>query len=230
MTGSALRQRPSAGDAVASGPDVPPVRVLLIEDHLALREGMGLMLRARGFEIVGSAVSADAGYRLFEARRPDVAVVDLDLGGSSGLALIERILAVDPGAAVLVYTGTTDPELIATAAACGARGFALKTGGVAELVDAIVTVAAGGVYLDAAVARSLAGAAEPHLLTSREREVLGLLAAGTTGEEVATLLCLSPETIRTHIRNAMRKLDVKTRVHAVTLALSLGEIQAPIRN
>jgi DNA-binding NarL/FixJ family response regulator len=170
------------------------VTVLLIEDHLALRKGIELLLRTRGFHVVGVSDSAEQGYRLWEAHRPDVAIIDMGLGEGSGVALAERILALDPGAGVLIYSG-------------------------------LRIVAAGGVHLDSAVASLIApSAARSRLLTNREREILGLLSTGMTGEQIAEKLFLSPETVRTHIRNAMRKLGAKTRVQAVVLALRLREI------
>jgi DNA-binding NarL/FixJ family response regulator len=199
--------------------------VLLVEDHLALRRGLEMLLRDRGFHVVGVGDSAEQGYRLFETRRPDVAVIDVGLGEGNGVALAERILKLDPDAGVLVYTGMTDRKSIDLAARSGARGFALKAGGPDELITAIRVVAAGGVHVDPAVATLLApSTSSARVLTDREREVLALLATGMTGEQAAEALFLSPETIRTHVRNAMRKLGAKTRVHAVALALRLREI------
>jgi DNA-binding NarL/FixJ family response regulator len=201
------------------------ITVLLVEDHLALRRGMELLLRARGFRIVGVGESADQGFRLYESRRPDVAVIDVGLGAGSGVTLSERILELDPDAGVLVYTGMTDRASIEFAASSGARGFALKAGGPEELVGAIRTVAAGGVHVDPAVAALLAPTVAPaRMLTNREREILELLSTGMTGEQAAEALFLSPETVRTHVRNAMRKLGANTRVHAVAIALRLREI------
>jgi DNA-binding NarL/FixJ family response regulator len=201
------------------------ITVLLVEDHLALRKGLELLLRARGFHVVGVADSAEQGLRLYERRRPDVAVIDVGLGDASGVTLAQEILAQDGDAGVLVYTGLTDHDSIDLAARSGARGFALKAGGPDELITAIRAVASGGVHIDPAVAALLAPSAAPaSVLTKREREVLALLATGMTGEQAAESLFLSPETVRTHVRNAMRKLDARTRVHAVALALRLREI------
>jgi DNA-binding NarL/FixJ family response regulator len=205
----------------------PPTEttVMLVEDHIALRKGLELLLRSRGFHVVGATDSADHGLRMFEARRPDVAVVDVALPGGGGVEMAERILAADADAGVLLYTGMTDRESLDAAASSGARGFALKGGGPEELIAAIQTVASGGVYLDPAVAVTLAADDEPAgVLTAREREILQMLAAGTTGEQAAQELFLSPETVRTHIRNAMRKLQAKTRVHAISKAFRQGEI------
>jgi DNA-binding NarL/FixJ family response regulator len=203
------------------------VTVLLVEDHAALRKGMELLLRARGFRVVGVAGSAEQGLRLYKSRRPNVAVLDVGLGDGNGVTMAQQILELDPGAGVLVYTGLTDRESLDAAASCGARGFALKAGGPDELITAIRAVAGGGVHVDPAVAAILAPRSGPaHVLTPREREILQLLAHGMTGEQAAGALFLSPETVRTHIRNAMRKLDAKTRVHAVALALHQREISA----
>jgi DNA-binding NarL/FixJ family response regulator len=199
--------------------------ILLVEDHLALRKGMELLLRARGFHVVGVTDSAEQGYRLFDARRPEVAVIDVALGDGSGVALAARILQLDPDAGVLVYTGITDRESLESAVRSGARGFALKAGGPAELASAITTVASGGVHMDPTIAALLAPSGAPvRLLTARERQILQLLATGMTGEQVAERLVVSPETVRTHIRNTMRKLDAKTRAHAIAIGLRLGEI------
>jgi DNA-binding NarL/FixJ family response regulator len=200
--------------------------ILLVEDHIAVRKALEVLLRSEGFHVVGVAESPEEGYRMFRSRRPDVAIVDVALRDGSGVELTERILADDPEAGVLVYTGMSEPAAIEKAAGCGARGFALKTVGPRELMHAIRAVAAGGVHIDPTVAAVLAPPrnGKRSLLTGREREILDLLAGGKTGEEAAQELFLSPETVRTHIRNAMRKLEAKTRVHAVALAVREREI------
>ncbi len=201
--------------------------VLLVEDHLALRKGLELLLRASGIGLAGVAATSDEGYRLFLARQPDVVIVDVTLGAGRGLSAVQRILASDADAGVVVFANLEDRDAIEASASCGARGFVLKAGGSDELVAAIRTVASGGVYVDTAVSAFLAGSAPPDVLTVREQEVLQLLAAGLTGARIAEALGLSPETVRTHIRNAMRRLDARTRVHAVVRALALGEISPP---
>lgn len=110
----------------------------------------------------------------------------------------------------------------------GARGFALKAGGLHELCEAIEAVARGGTYMDPRLRSTFLSRRMTDsipVLTKREREVLDLLARGHTGEEAARMLFLSPETIRVHVRNAMRKLQAGTRVHAVVVAMRLGEIE-----
>jgi DNA-binding NarL/FixJ family response regulator len=205
--------------------DVKGINVLLVEDHLALRKGLELFLRGEGVHVVGSTASVDEGLRMFVARRPHVAIIDVDLGGASGTELARRILQIQRDAGVLIYTGLTDSGAIEIAATSGARGFALKTCGPAQLLTAISTVAAGGFYVEPSVAATLAPrASRAAALSNRERVILDRLASGLTGEEVAVELHIAPETVRTHIRNAMRKLDAKSRAHAIAQAVRLREI------
>jgi DNA-binding NarL/FixJ family response regulator len=115
--------------------------------------------------------------------------------------------------------------VIEAALNCGAVGFAMKAGPPYELIRAIEMVARGETYADATLARLANETPPPPLLSPRERQVLQLLAQGLTGEDAAKRLYLSPETIRTHVRNAITKLGAHTRVHAVTIALQRGEVE-----
>ena len=204
-----------------------PIRVAIVEDHVALRRGMELLLGRQGFEIVGLAENAEDGHDVVRKRRPDVAVIDIELGTGSGVELTRRLLEEIPELGVLLYTGAEDPGILTEALDCGARGFALKTGAPEELRNAIRAVAAGGGYVDPRVRSLILSRSTTDrigVLSPREREVLDLLAEGLTGEEAAQRLFLSPETIRTHVRNAMEKLEAKTRAHAIAIALRQGEI------
>lgn len=203
------------------------VRVALVDDHPTVRRGLELVLRVAGCEIVGSARTAEAGYDLISKRRPAVALVDLQLPDESGGDLTRRLVANDPSLGVLIYTGVDDPAELTDALDSGARGFALKAGPPEELVAAVHAIAAGEPYLDMRLRRKIREGEERGgpVLSPREAEVLGLLAAGLNGERIAEQLFLSPETVRTHVRNAMEKLDARTRVHAIVLALQRGEIK-----
>ena len=201
--------------------------VVIVEDHLALRKGLELLLRDSEFSVIGTADDAEAGQRLIERRRPDVAIVDIGLPGASGLELTQRILADDPDLGVLLYTGIGDQDTLVQALDSGARGFALKAGSPEELLTALRAVARGDGYVDERLRplRLTRFTTERiGVLSPREREVLDLLATGLNGEEVAERLVISPETVRTHVRNAMDKLEASTRVHAVAIALRQGEI------
>jgi DNA-binding NarL/FixJ family response regulator len=196
-----------------------PVRVLLVEDHGAVRRGLELFLTAQGLRVTASAGDTVGAMASLEDTVPDVAVVDLALHAESGLTCIELLQQRCPGIAVLAYSGHSSWPM-AELLDLGVRGFALKSGPPERLLEAIETVAAGRSYIDpdfeAADEASRPGIA----LSSRERQILGLLSQGLTGSEVAARLFLSPATVRTHIQNAMRKLGARTRVHAIALASS----------
>jgi DNA-binding NarL/FixJ family response regulator len=211
-----------------SATDVTPLNVVIVDDHVALRRGMELLLRRAGHHIVGTADDAESGEALILRRRPDVAVVDLALPGRSGADLTRSLLAEDPKLRIVLYTGAGDERQLLEGLDAGAAGFALKSGDPEELDEAIRTVAAGEEYLDPRVSPLLAKSGSPGrgLLSPREREILELLSKGLSGEEAAKELFLSSETVRTHVRNAMTKLGASTRVHAVALALQRGEISA----
>lgn len=208
----------------ASGDD--EIEVVLVEDHLALRKGIELLLRNDGIRVIGVAGTPAEGERMIRDRTPDVAIVDIGLDAGSGLALARNILAKDPAAGILLYTGTDDRGLLREALSSGARGFALKAGSPTELVAAVRAVAAGGDYLDPRIAPLLdtADTAPAPILSEREREVMDLLAEGLSAEEIADRLVLSPLTVQTHVRNVMRKLGARTRVHALALALRQRQI------
>jgi DNA-binding NarL/FixJ family response regulator len=204
------------------------LNVVIVDDHIALRRGMELLLRRRGLHVVGTADDAEQAEQLILRRRPDVALVDLALPGESGAALTRRLLKLEPALRIILYTGSADENELLDGLHAGAAGFALKSGDPEELQDAIRTVANGGEYLDPRLTPLLVrGNAErrTRLLSPREREILGLLSEGLSGEQAADKLFLSSETVRTHVRNAMSKLGASTRVHAVALALQRGEIE-----
>jgi DNA-binding NarL/FixJ family response regulator len=207
-----------------------PLRLVLIEDHQALREGLELLLDREGCDVVGTAGTASEGRDLVERLDPDVALVDIRLGGESGIELTRRLLDADPERRVVLYTGSSDVELLISGLDSGARGYALKEGTPSELTGALTTVAAGGTYVDPRLRPALLSRPSTQRvpsLSKREREIIELLAQGMTGEQVADHLVLSSETVKTHIRNAMGKLEASTRVHAIAIALREGFISPP---
>lgn len=202
-------------------------RLAIVDDHEAFREGLAALLAAGDVEVVGSAGNAAAALDLVEHLAPDVALVDTALPDGSGIELTRELLARRPGLRIVLYAGETDPDQAYRGLDSGAHGYALKAGPVHELLDAIARVAAGGTYVDPRLGRmalSERAAARVQRLSGREREVLGLMAEGLTAEGVAETLGVSVETVRTHVRNAVRKLHARNRVHAIALALERGDI------
>jgi len=205
------------------------ITLVVVEDHPALRRGLELLFRREGFRVVGSTGDAERAYDLIRRRRPAVTVTDISLPGESGIDLTKRLLREDPGVGILLYTGLDDQVLLSEALDCGARGFALKAGPPEQLWEAIRTVAKGGSYVDPALTPLLLARSTTErigVLSPREREVLDLLAQGLNGEDAATRLVISSEKVRTHVRNAMNKLEAHTRAHAIVIALRQGEINA----
>jgi DNA-binding NarL/FixJ family response regulator len=203
------------------------IRLVLIEDHHALRQGLELLLGREGCDIVGTAGTVAEGLALVRTTEPDVTVIDVGLGDESGIDLTRKLLAERPERLIVLYTGSGGIEHLLDGLDSGARGYALKEGAPQELMEAIEAVAAGNTYVDPRLRASLLSKESTRRqpsLSAREREIIQLLADGLTGEEVADRLVLSTETIKTHIRNAMTKLEARNRVHAIAIALRAGEI------
>ena len=199
------------------------IEVVVVDDHLVVRKGVTLLLAEEGIRVAGVAGALGEARSLLARRRHDVVLLDIHLGAESSLALVEELLDEKPDAAIVLYTGRTDEAAaLRSAAAAGARGFVVKTSPTAHLIEALRTVAAGGSYVDPELAPLLFEREDLSpltLLSPRERQTLNLLADGLTGQAIAERLFLSPETIRTHVRNATTKLGAKTRVQAVALVV-----------
>jgi DNA-binding NarL/FixJ family response regulator len=196
--------------------------VLLVADHLAMRAGLEVILRDAGMRIAATASGVAEARSPLMRGRYDVALVDIRLGSESALGVVEETLAQHPSAAVVLYTGYKGTAELKAAMRSGARGIVLKSSPVDRLVDALRTVAAGGFSVDPGLAPLLVNRAETaavSALSPREREIFGMLAEGLTGQAIAERLFLSPETVRTHVRNGTAKLGAKTRVQAVALML-----------
>ena len=203
-------------------PAVPPITCLVADDHPAVVEAVADVLEANGIEVVGRARDGDEALAKLEAAKPLVALLDLRMPGLSGIEVAQRITRSSPGTAVILYTAFGDRALLTEALDAGARGFVLKEAPLAEVVRAVELVAGGKTYVDPVLAGVLSsGAATERIvvLTERERQVLRLLADGQTNEEIGRALFISPETVRTHVRKAMTKLDADTRTQAVATAL-----------
>ena len=200
-----------------------PVRCLVVDDHAAIREGVKLILaRDREISVIGEASSGDAAVDMAERRRPDVILMDVRMRGMDGFEATRRITAAHPAIAIILYTAHGERGLLAEGLDCGARGYVLKDAPPDDIIRAVKRVAEGGAYVDPTLASELVSPKATEripALSTREREILGLLANGFSNPEIAARLFISPETVRTHVRNAMAKLEADTRTQAVALAL-----------
>jgi DNA-binding NarL/FixJ family response regulator len=204
-----------------------PATVVIVVDHFALRKGIEALLRKEGHHVVGWAGDVQTARAVIEGRQPDLVILDAQVRGGSGGNLAAELVAEAPRSKVLLYPGGVDLAGIRKALSGAAAGALVKTAGLDETRKAVATVLAGGTYLDPQIRALLDEVRRPaeRILSPREAEVLRLLANGLTGPAIARRLFISPETVRTHVRNAMGKLGATTRVQAVTIALGKGELQ-----
>ena len=194
----------------------------MADDHPAVLRTVCQVLIESGVDVVGRAANGEEALAKIEASRPAVAIVDVRMPRLTGIELAARVSRVAPETSIILYTAYGDRAMLSDALDVGVRGFVLKEAPLPDLLRAVDMVAAGDVYVDPLLAGILAtaGVATDHaVLTKREREVLRLLADGHSNEEIGKRLFLSPETIRTHVQKAMRKLEADTRTQAVAVAL-----------
>jgi len=212
---------------------VSTLRILLADDHAMMREGLRSLVNAQAdMEVVGEA--GDGRAALLKARelQPDVVVMDISMPELNGIQATGRLKGCCRKAKVLALTAYDDGGYLRQLLEAGASGYVLKRAAAEELVKAIRVVAAGGVYLDPALAgrvvsgyvgrKRLRGAPQNTELSEREEEVMRLVAWGYTNKEVAAYLNISVKTVETHKTNLMEKLDLKGRADVVRYALRQG--------
>jgi DNA-binding NarL/FixJ family response regulator len=192
---------------------------VVADDHPVVLDAVCALLETRGIEVQARARDGDAALELIAERHPPIALVDLRLPGMSGAEAARHAQRLSPETAVIVYTGQSDVACMTEVLDAGARGFVLKDAPFEDLIRAIEMVAAGGVYVDPALASVFVDAKGTDRLTPREREVLRLAADGLSSEKIGERLFLSPQTVRGHVGNAMGKLQAHTRTQAVATAL-----------
>ena len=194
---------------------------LVADDHPAVLEAVAGYLEGAGIRIAGRARDGEEALAKIESLRPAIALVDLRMPRVSGTEIARRLARANSPTRVVLYTGYGDRAQLTEALDAGARGFVLKEAPMEDIVRAVETVGRGEVYVDPVLAGALAaaGAGVIPSLTQRERDVLRLLAEGRSNEEIGKELFISAETVRTHVRKAMGKLEADTRTQAVAKAI-----------
>ncbi|AUL45728.1 DNA-binding response regulator [Bordetella trematum] len=203
----------------------PPARVLLIDDHALVRDGLKLHLEAAaGLSVVGEADNAQAALRWLAecgpAQMPQIILLDLYMRGMDGLELATQLHERYPEIAVLILSMHDNVEYMLQAVRAGARGYLLKDEPAEEIINAIAAVQAGQRYFSARVSMKLANSCAPvSLLTQREREILRHIGAGLANKQIAQTLDLSVRTVETHRQNLKRKLGIEGQAELIKFAI-----------
>lgn len=206
--------------------DPKRLRVLSVDDHPLLREGIAAIINAQpDMEIVAAASTGAEAVTLFRQHRPDVTLMDLRLPDMSGIDTMIAIRGEFPDARIVVLTTFEGDVEIQRALQAGARGYLLKNMPPRELADAVRQVHAGRKRIPAEVAAVLAEHVSDEVLTGREREVLQHLAGGNRNRDIGERLFISEETVKVHVKHIMEKLGATDRTQAVAIAVRRGIIQ-----
>jgi len=208
-----------------------PLRVILADDHLLVRQGLRLVLEKEQIEVLGEASDGLEAIRLIQELRPEIAVLDLDMPGLDGLAVLREAAKGSPQTRIVILTRHMEEPYAVEALRVGARGYVLKTQASTDLVAAIRHVHRGEVYLSPKISKAVVQAyltnADPPngKLSVRERQVLQLVGEGHSTKKIATLLGISVKTADTHRTKVMEKLDIHQTAGLVRYAIRNGLIE-----
>jgi DNA-binding NarL/FixJ family response regulator len=224
MSPSGNGERPTPALQSAQVPDevtTDEITTLIVDDHEVVREGLRLSLsRAPHIRVVGEASDGASAIDLALRRKPDIVIMDVRMPGMDGLEATRRLSEQLPETKVLIFTAYSERSLLGRGFESGAKGYVLKEAPHGTLVRAIEKVAAGEAYVDPALMpQFLSGRDQTDMLTPREREILQLLADGLSNGDVAERLFISQETVKSHVRHILTKLEADTRTQAVAIAL-----------
>jgi DNA-binding NarL/FixJ family response regulator len=208
-----------------------PTRILLADDHTLVRQGLKALLEGKGFEVVAEAGDGQEAVRAARERCPDIAVLDFSMPLLNGRDAAREILRVCPRARAILLTMHAEDQYVLDALRIGVRGYVLKAQAADDLVLAIREVQRGLMYLSPGVSQAVVNASMSRAelprdpLTSREREVLQLVAEGKTTKEIAKLLAISFKTAESHRTRIMKKTDIHETAGLVRYAVRRGLIQ-----
>jgi DNA-binding NarL/FixJ family response regulator len=214
------------GSTPKTGTNPSVIRVLSVDDHALIREGVAaLIANQKDMLLVGEASNGREAIEQFRSRRPDVTLMDLQMPEMNGIDALIAIRSEFPEARIIVLTTYAGDALCKRAMKAGAQAYTLKGNVRKDLLDTIRAVRAGKKILHAEVAAELATHAADDALSEREIEVLSLIAAGNSNKLVADQLAISEDTVKGHVKSILSKLGVNDRTHAVTAALKRGIIE-----
>jgi DNA-binding NarL/FixJ family response regulator len=202
------------------------IRVLTVDDHPLLREGIAVLIDTQSdLQLIGEASNGREALEQFRNHRPDITLMDLQMPEVSGIDAISAIRGEFPEARIIVLTTHAGDFLVSRALKAGARAYLLKGSLRNELLETIRAVHTGQMRVSSEVAAEIAEHFTDHALTPREVDVLQLVAKGNANKEIAAQLSLTEETVKSHIRNILAKLDANDRTHAVAIGVKRGIIE-----
>jgi DNA-binding NarL/FixJ family response regulator len=202
------------------------IRILTVDDHALLRKGIAALVNAEpDMKLIAEASNGRDALESFRLHRPDVTLMDIQMPGFNGIEAIDYILSEFPDAHIIVLTTYTGDVQVLRALKAGARGYVLKGHVHRELLETIRAVHAGQKGIPPDIAAELAEHAGDDELTTREIDVLRLIAAGNSNKLIADQLSIGEATVKSHVTNILSKLGANDRSHAVTIALKRGIIQ-----
>lgn len=208
----------------------PPktIRILIADDHFVVREGLrSILLREADIEVVGDAVNGLEAVKSYAKLKPDVTIMDLRMPVCGGVEAIRSILSSHPAARILVLSNFDGDDDIHTALTAGAMGYLLKHSSGDQITPAIRSLAKGKKWIPAEVEKVLAIRNRGETISEREREIIHLLALGEANKEIGHTLGISEQTVKSHVKNILAKLQVRDRTEAVTVALRRGLVHLP---
>lgn len=203
-----------------------PIRVLIVDDHLLLRDGIAVLLsHGDDMVVVGQAETGAEAIAAHRTLRPDVTLLDLQLPDMDGVDVIRAIRSASPQARIIVLTTYSGDARARKALNAGARAYTLKNHVRRDLLDTIRRVFAGHKVIDPEVASQIAEHSGEEGLSAREHQILTLVAAGYSNKRIAHDLKISEDTVKGHVSSILAKLDANDRTHAVTLAIRRGALE-----
>jgi two-component system, NarL family, response regulator DegU len=211
------------------------IRLMLVDDHQMLRQGLRRSLEEEGFYVVGEASDGEQAVRLVPAAKPDVILMDVSMPDMDGVEATRRIIQNDPDQRVVMLTMHADKDLIEAAIKAGAVGYLTKDCSTDEVIEAVKMAANGETALSPQLAKTMLSEVrkidekvareEDRLVTKREEEVLQLIADGCSTPEVAQRLYISQKTVKNHLASIYEKLNARDRTQAVLLAVRMGIVK-----
>jgi DNA-binding NarL/FixJ family response regulator len=209
--------------------DPNSIRIMTVDDHPLLRQGIATLIEAEeDMEVVAEARDGEEAIAQFRQHHPDVTLMDIQMPNVNGTEAISRIRSEFPDAKILVLSTYAGDVQVLRAIKAGARGYLLKGNVRTELLEAIRTVNAGRKRIPPEIAAELADHAADDQLSSREIDVLRLIGAGNANKQIADKLAIGETTVKNHISNILSKLGANDRTHAVTIALQRGIIELEV--